>query len=367
LNIGKYHRTILGMALSTMIIGTIFLANLDHVYPVSGDLTVDYLMWEPEHPVSGGPLTVSGRIRNIGDAPSSDKYTLSLYVDDWWVDGWLVRLVGFQPKVSASISPVRAQVWHFKISDWTVFKQGNHQVKAVVNEPNDPSPDNNWLTKTLSISPGDYSSDFNIVNYGMCHRIDEQGLPVDITEAFSFNDELAVSYFYTDVRHADWQEKIGQKTSLTFKLYSPNGTLHRERSEGYSVLLSRDPSDREITGFAFQLFINKDSQTYGKEGDPSYDPGYQALNKYPGTWRVEVFNQGHQLFVKRFIIENVSSRTLSTTSASEPTSRSTLTTEQTSTTEGLESQIPGGYATIVGVIALIAVVGGVILVRGRKR
>jgi hypothetical protein len=82
------------MALSAMIIGTIFLANLDHVYSVSGDLTVDYLMWEPEHPVSGGPLTVSGRIKNVGDAPSSDKYTLPLYVDDWWVDGWLVRLVG---------------------------------------------------------------------------------------------------------------------------------------------------------------------------------------------------------------------------------------------------------------------------------
>jgi hypothetical protein len=236
-----------------------------------------------------------------------------------------------------------------------------------VNEPNDSNPDNNWLVKTLSISPGDYSSDFNIVNYGMCNRIDEQGLPVDITDTFSFNDELATPYFYTDINHADWPERIGQKTNLTFRLYSPNGTLHRERSEGYSVLLSRDPSDREITGFAFQLFINKNLQTNGKEGDPSYDPGYQALNKYPGVWRIEVYNEGHQLFAKRFIIENMSSRTLSTTSASEPTSRPTLTTEQTSTTEGLENQIPGGYATVVAVIALMAIVGGVILAKGRKR
>lgn len=209
MNAGKCRRTALGLTLSAMIIGTVFLASLDHVFSVSGDLTVDYLMWEPEHPVSGGPLTVSGRIKNVGDVPSSDKYTLSLYVDDWWIDGWLVRLVGFQPTVSPKISPSRPQVWHFKISDWTVFKQGNHQVKAIVNEPNDPNPDNNWLVKTLSISPGDYSSDFNIVNYGMCNRIDEQGLPVDITETFSFNDELAISYFYTDINHADWPEKIG--------------------------------------------------------------------------------------------------------------------------------------------------------------
>lgn len=108
-------------------------------------------------------------------------------------------------------------------------------------------------------------------------------------------------------------------------------------------------------------------QANGREGDPSHDPGYQALNKYPGIWRVEVYNEGHQLFAKRFIIENVSSRTLSTTSPSEPTSRSTLTTEQTSTTEGLESQILGGYATVIGAIALMAVVGGIILVRVRKR
>ncbi len=346
--------------------GAISLAGFDRVFCASSDLTVDALAWEPEHPVSGGPLTINGRIRNVGDVPSSRNYTLSLYVDDWWIDGWLVRLVGSQPKVIVSISPVRAQVWHFRISDWTVFKKGNHEVQALVSEPSDPNPSNNWLNKTMVISAGDYSSGFNIVNYGMCNRIDEQGLPVDITENYDLSDELAISYFYTDVKHADWQKKLGQEAGLIFRLYSPNGTLHRETSEGYSVLPSRDPGDREITGVALQLFINKSLQANGSEGDPSYDPGYQALNKYPGIWGVEVYNEGHRLFTKRFIIEKLPSRTVSTTSTLEPTLGLTLTTEQTATTAGLEGQIPGGYATVVGVIALIVVVGCAVLARRRK-
>ena len=366
LNIKKCRRTALGLSLSVIIIGTILLTNLDHVFSASSDLMLEYLTWEPEHTVFGGLLSVHGTIKNVGDTQSSDKYTLSLYVDDWRVDGWLVRLAGFQPTVSPEIAPGGTQVWHFKISDYAVFKQGDHQVKAVVTEPGDPNPDNNELVKTLSISPGDYSSDFSIVNYGMCNKIDEKDLPVGITENYSFDDELAVSYFYTDIKHADWPEKIGQESNLTFKFYSPNGTLHRERSGGYSILLGRDPSGREVTGFACQLFINTDLQAYGNEGDPLYDPGYQALNKYPGTWRVEVFNKGHLLFAKKFIIEDASSHTLSTTSTSEPTSRPTLNT-QNSTTESLGSQVLGEYATVVATIAIVAVAGSAVLLRRKKR
>ena len=93
LNAVTCRRTALALALSAVILGTVFLASLDHVFCASSDLTIDYLAWEPEHPVSGGPPAVNGRIRNVGDAPSSNNYTLSLYVDDWWIDGWLVRLV----------------------------------------------------------------------------------------------------------------------------------------------------------------------------------------------------------------------------------------------------------------------------------
>ena len=360
------RRAALGLLLSLIAIGTILLANLDHAFSASSDLTVEYLTWEPEHPVSGGPFSVHGRIRNVGDAQSSDKYTLSVYVDDWWVDGWLVRMTGFQPTISPKIAPGRAQVWHFGISDYAVFKRGNHQIKAIVSEPNDPNPDNNELVKTLSFSSGNYSSDFNIVNYGMCNRIDADGLPVGITENYSSNEELAISYVYTDIKHADWSDKIGPKTNLTFRFYSPNGTLHRESSGGYSILLEKDPSGREITGFALQLFIGKDLQAQGKEGDPLYDPGYLALGKFLGTWRVEVLNKGHLLFAKNFIIEHESSHTLSTTLSLQLTSSSTSRTEQTST-EDLGSIVPGGYATIVGTIAIIVVGGGVILLRRKKR
>jgi len=305
----------LSVALSAIVIGTIFLANLDPVFPASTDLMVEGISWEPEHPISGSFLYLHGSIKNVGDNPSSDKYAISLYVDDWWIDGWLVRLAGFQPTVSPKITPGRTQAWHFRISDYAVFKQGGHQVKAVVNEPNDPNPDNNELVKTLSISPSDYSDDFNIVNYGMCKRIDEYGLPVNITNIYDLNDELAISYVYTDIKHADSREKMGQKTNLTFRSYSPNGTLHQESNSGYSILLVRDRSGREITGFASQLSLKKG------------DPGYQ------GEWRVEVLNKGHLLFAKRFIIEDVSTRTLSTTTS---TPRSTLMTEQTQTTGAQE-------------------------------
>jgi hypothetical protein len=354
----------LGLSLSVIVIGTIFMANLGYVFSASSDLMIDYLVWEPEHPVSGGPLSVHGRIRNVGDMQSSDKYALSVYVDDWWVDGWLVRMTGFQPIVSPKIFPSRAQVWHFGISDYAIFKRGDHQVKAVVTEPNDPNPDNNELVKTLSISPGDYGSDFNIVNYGMCNRIDKDGLPVGITENYGLNDELAISYFYTDIKQADWPQEIGTKTNLAFRFYSPNGTLHRE-SSGYSVLFGRDPNRREITGFALQLFINKDLHAQGERGDPLYDPGYQALNKFPGTWRVEVVNKGHLLFAKRFMIERESGHTLSTTSTLQLTSSSTSRSEQTST-EDLGSMVPGGYATVVVVVVVVAAVGCIILLKRKK-
>jgi hypothetical protein len=359
------RRAALGLLLPLIVIGTIILANLDHVFPASSDLTVEYLTWKPEHPVSGGSLSVDAGIRNVGDAQSSDKYTLSMYVDDWWVDGWLVRMTGFQPTVSRKIAPGWMQVWHFRISDYAVFKRGNHQIKAIVSEPNDPNFDNNGLAMTLSISPGDYGGDFNVVNYGMCNRIGEDGLPIGITENYSLDDELAISYFYTDIKHTDWPEKIGSKTNLTFRFYSPNGTLHRENSGGYSILPGRDPSGREITGFALQLLIGKDLQAQGKEGDLMYDPGYQALDKFPGTWRVEVLNKGHLLFTKKFIIEHTSTHTFSTTSPLQLTSSSTSRTEQAST-EDLGSVVPGGYPTIVGTIAIM-VVGGVILLRRRKR
>ena len=344
MNVAKCRRTALALALSVLIMGTIFLASLDPVFSASSDLTVEYVIWEPEHPVSGGPLSFHGRIKNVGDAQSSDRYTLSVYVDDWWVDGWLVRMVGYQQTVSPKISPNRTQVWHFSVSDYAVFKQGSHQVKAVVNEPNDPNPRNNELVKTFSISPGDYGNDFNIVNYGMCKKIDESGLPVDITQVFSLNDELAVSYFYTDIKHADQAGKMGQSTNLIFKFYNPKGTLHVERNSGYSILLAKDPTGREITGCALQLSLS-------------------ALD-YQGAWRVEVFNKDHRILAKRFMIENVSSRTLSTTtSTSEPTS----TSEQTSITKDLVGQVPGAYMGIVGAIAIAAVGCGVILVMRRKK
>ena len=344
LNIKKCRRTALGLSLSVIIIGTILLTNLDHVFSASSDLMLEYLTWEPEHTVFGGLLSVHGTIKNVGDTQSSDKYTLSLYVDDWRVDGWLVRLAGFQPTVSPEIAPGGTQVWHFKISDYAVFKQGDHQVKAVVTEPGDPNPDNNELVKTLSISPGDYSSDFSIVNYGMCNKIDEKDLPVGITENYSFDDELAVSYFYTDIKHADWPEKIGQESNLTFKFYNQEGFLYVERNSGYSILLARDPTGREITGFALQLSLS-------------------ALD-YQGAWRVEVFNEDHRILAKRFMIGDMSSRTLSTsTSTSEPAS----TGEQTSTTKDLVGQVPGAYMGMVGAIAVAAVGCGVILVMRRKK
>ena len=321
-------------------------------------------MWEPEHPVSGGSLSVNGRIRNVGDAQSSGKYTLSTYVDDWWVDGWLVRMTGFQPTVSPKIAPGQAQVWHFRISDYAIFKRGNHQIKAIVSEPNDPNPDNNGLVMTLSISPGEYSSDLNIVNYGMCNRIGEDSLPIDITENYASGDEVAISYFYTDIKHTDWPEKIGPKTNLTFRLYSPNGTLHRENSGGYSILLARDPSGREITGFALQLLIRKDLQAQGKEGDPTYDPGYQALDRFPGTWRVEVINKGHLLFTKKFIIQHTSSHTVTTTSTTNSTSTTSSTTS--TTTSIPPSPIPGFPTESI----LMGLVGGMIaltILRRRRK
>ena len=124
-----------------------------------------------------------------------------------------------------------------------------------------------------------------------------------------------------------------------------------------------DPNGREITGFAFQLFINKDLQAYGKKGDPSYDPGYEALGKFPGVWRLEVFSYGHLLFLKRFIIEERSNYTSSTTSPSE----SALSTELTSTAYDLGSETLRDYLMVIGVIVLVAVGAGAILLKRRKR
>ncbi len=156
---------------------------------------------------------------------------------------------------------------------------------------------------------------------------------------------------------------MSQKASLTFRFYSPNGTLHRERSDGYSVLLARDPNGKEITGFAYQVSINKGLEASGSKGDPLYDPGYEALGKFPGMWRVEVFNEDHLLFVKRFIIEEASSHTSSTA----PPSESTLKTEQTSTTYGQEGQVLGGYLAVVGAIVLVAVIGAILLKRKKRQ
>ena len=363
LNVNKPLRVALCLSLSLTIMGTVFLTSLDHAFSASTDLAVEYLTWDPERPVSGGPLSIHGRIRNAGDNASSDKYVVSLYVDDWWIDGWLTRLVGYQPTVSPRIATGRSQVWHFRISDYAIFKQGDHQIKAVVAEPNDQNPQNNELAKTLSIYPGNYSNDFNIINYGMCNRIDQDSLPVGITETYTSDEEAAISYAYTDIKHADWPAMMPQSASLTFKFYSPNGTLHRGRSEGYSVLLARDPNGKEITGFAYQVSITKGLEASGSKGDPLYDPGYEALGKFPGTWRVEVFNEDHLLFVKRFIIEEASSPTSSTA----PPSESTLKTEQTSTTYSQGGQVLGGYLGVVGAIVLVAVVGAILLKRKKRQ
>jgi hypothetical protein len=346
-----------------IIMGTILLANLDNVYCASVDLALEYFTWEPEHPVSGGPLSIHVRINNAGDTISSDKYVVSLYIDDEWIDGWFARLVNYQPPVNPRVAPGRPEVWHFSISDHAILKQGDHQIKAVVTDPSDQNPNNNELVKTLSINPGNYSSDFNIINYGMCSRIDQEKLPVNITDSYGVNDEVAVSYAYTDIKHADWSEEMGKEGSLIFRLYSPNGTLHRERGDGYSILFATDPNGREITGFAFQLFINKDLQAYGKKGDPSYDPGYEALGKFPGIWRVELFSYGHLLFLKRFIIEEASSHTSSTATLSE----STLGNEQTPTTYGQEDQVLGGYLTVAGAIVIVAVMGAILLKRKKRQ
>ncbi len=141
MNVSKHFRIALCLSLSLTIMGTVFLASLDHAFSASTDLAIEYLTWDPEHPVSGGPWSIHGRIRNAGDNVSSDKYVVSLYVDDWWIDGWLTRLVGYQPAVSPRIATGRSQVWHFTISDYAIFKQGDHQIKAVVAEPNDQNPE----------------------------------------------------------------------------------------------------------------------------------------------------------------------------------------------------------------------------------
>ena len=333
---------------------------MQHVLPASSDLKIDDITWEPEHPVYQGLLTVNVVITNVGNLQSSGKYTISLYVDDWWIDGWLSRWVGFQPTSTPAIAPGQREVWHFKISDWTVFEEGKHQVRALVNDTNDPNLRNNELTKTLSFLPSNYSNGFNIVNYGMCKKIDENGLPVNITETYGLKDEPAISYAYTDIKHANWQERIGEKTNLIFRFYSPNGTLHAERNTGYSILQVKDPNGREITGVTFEISINKDHQARGKEGDPFYDPGYQALNKYPGTWRIEASNKGHPFFSKSFIIENASIKTSSSTSSqSAQISRSSITS---STAKGLGNQIIGGYAAAFAAIVAVGIVGCVALV-----
>jgi hypothetical protein len=231
LNVNRGRNAALCLLLSMIIMGTILLSNLDNVYCASADLALEYFTWEPEHPVSGGPLSMHVRINNAGDTISSDKYVVSLYIDDWWIDGWFARLVNYQSPVNPRVAPGRPEVWHFSISDHAILKQGDHQVKAVVTDPSDQNPNNNELVKTLSINPGNYSSDFNIINYGMCSRIDQEKLPVNITDSYGVNDEVAVSYAYTDIKHADWSEKMGQEDGLKFRLYSPNGTVHRERSE----------------------------------------------------------------------------------------------------------------------------------------
>ena len=349
--------------MSVIIMETLLLANLTPACSASADLTVDYLTWEPEHPISGGPLSIHVRINNAGNTISSDKYSVSLFIDDWWIDGWFSRLVGYQPAINPRVVPGRPEVWHFEISDYAIFKEGDHQIRAIVAEPSNPNQVSSELVKTLNISQGNYSSNFNIINYGMCNRIDQDGLPVGITENYSSKDEVATPYAYTDIKHADWPVVMNQKASLTFKFYSPNGTLHRERSEGYSVLLAEDPNGREITGFSFQLFITKDLQEYGTRGSSSYDPGYLALNKFPGIWRVEVLNENHLLFMKRFIIEAASNHSSSTVSPSE----STAETELTSTTHGPVGQALGSNLAIIGVVVLIAVGAGAILSKRGKR
>jgi hypothetical protein len=364
LNIRR-DRIVLGLSLLAVIFGTIVEVNLDQGFSASTDLTIEYLTWDPEDPVSGGLLQVHGIIRNVGDIVSSDKYVVSVFVDEWWIDGWLTRLTGYQPPVSPRAATGRPEVFHFKVSDYAIFKQGDHQIKAIVTDPTDSNPNNNALVKPLYISSGDYSSDFNIVNYGMCNRIDENSLPVNITENYRYNAEAAISYAYTDVKHVDWQERMSDNNSLRLRLYNPNGALHSEASEGYSALFTRDLNGREITGFAKTLSINKDHPPNGVKGNPSYDPGYLALNKIPGVWRIEVLNENHLLFTKRFIIEDELSRTSSTTAKSETASESTMRTE-IPTTHNSDDQLVRGYVAVIGVIVVVGV-GSLILARRKRR
>ncbi len=356
MNLTRHRHTTFLLVLSGIFIGTAFLAGLNQVVPASEDLTVIDLTWEPEHPVHRGFLIVNVVIENVGQTQSSNKYTMSLYVDGWRIDGWLARLIGFQPAATPRIPPNGREVWHYRISDRTVLKPGNHQLSAAVNEPNDLNPENNELSKTVSISPAEYSSDFNIINYGMCKEIGGDGLPLNITETYSSNDVMAVSYFYADITHADWQAKRGQGTNFTFRVYSPNGTLHVERSNGYSILLARDPDGKEITGFALQLSVNRDFEARGKEGDPRYEPGYQALGKHLGIWKVEIVNKDHPILSDEFIIEtrlSQSSSTASSRSESALTSSGALTLSQ--------------QQVCVAVVAIMVVCLAVVFAVARKR
>lgn len=338
--------------------------NFGCVLSASSDLTVQNIRWDSQLPVFAGPLTLYVDIKNVGDGPSSNQWTLSLYVDDW-----LVGEIG--PEVSPGFSPNQTQTWYWNISARTLFKDGDHQVKAAVVEPNDPNSSNNVLVKTLSISPSDYSNDFNIPSYGMCRNYVQNNRPANITDTYSLNDENVIVFFYTDISSTDIRQKV---SNLTFNFYSPNGTLHKQYNV-YVVSINRDALGRDFTIFTRQISVNKDYSGFGKPGDPLYDPGYQALNKYPGTWRVEVYNKGHLLFAKRFIIGEATTYIVSSTSSVMSSESTTLTATQTTislpptTAQTLAqvsgSQFPSGYLVAIAAIVVMCVAVTVVLVRRR--
>jgi hypothetical protein len=104
-------------------------------------------------------------------------------------------------------------------------------------------------------------------------------------------------------------------SNLHFRFYSPNGTLHKEKNWGYLILFQETKDDRSIAIFAFPLSINKDYMTRILTGEktPIIDEGYKAAKNYPGIWRVEVFYGENLLFIKKFIIGDPGSYTLSNT------------------------------------------------------
>lgn len=370
------------------IIGTMLLVNSGYVSSASSDLALENIWWAPQQPVFAGPLTVVVDVKNVGDSPSSDSYTLMLYVDGWGVGGWLVPRQ--YPTLSPTIAPGQTQTWHWNISDWTVFKDGDHEVKAVVKESNDPNATNDVLTKTLKISSSDHVNDFNIFSYGMCKGLDKKtSQAADITDNYKLTDDHATLFLYTDLKQtSEVYEKI-VNTGFTLKFYSPNGTLHRDMVLNattttylFQMTQQKDENGRPyVIVYLPSLFINKDYSGYGGPGQLINDPPYQALNNYPGIWRAEAWNKGRLLFVKRFIVGDASKYTLTTTSTVTSSSTSissslnetALTTEQTQTpmttaTEIPPSEAPGGLVTIVGAIVALAVLAaGAVLMKRKKK